>query len=215
MYRPEKPAPTITASNIELLEFATASEDALAELAIARRTRFCTDADPVVDARRREIAGHGAPAAVRGHRQRTPTCARVTRGHVDVALTPRHSARVVATVDEADGRGRIGVQVSFHRRASGSTPTRIERPSELLHRARPARRSVRSAAVRLFANADNLTDVRQTDWDPIARPAPDVDGRWTVDAWGAAQGPGRQCRPQGRVLRPPAPGRFGEPGACI
>ena len=42
--------------------------------------------------------------------------------------------------------------------------------------------------VRVFANADNLTNVRQTDWDPIARPARDVDGRWTVDAWAPLAG---------------------------
>ena len=35
----------------------------------------------------------------------------------------------------------------------------------------------------VFANAENLTDVRQTHWDPIARSSPDLDGRWTVDAW--------------------------------
>jgi len=41
---------------------------------------------------------------------------------------------------------------------------------------------------RLFVNAENLTDVRQTNWDPIARPSPDVDGRWTVDAWAPLRG---------------------------
>ena len=41
---------------------------------------------------------------------------------------------------------------------------------------------------RVFANAENLTDVRQTHWDPIARPSPDVDGRWTVDAWAPLAG---------------------------
>ena len=41
---------------------------------------------------------------------------------------------------------------------------------------------------RLFVTAENLTDVRQTSWDPIARPARDVDGRWTVDAWAPLRG---------------------------
>ena len=41
---------------------------------------------------------------------------------------------------------------------------------------------------RVFVNAENLTDVRQTHWDPIARPARDVDGRWTVDAWAPLEG---------------------------
>jgi iron complex outermembrane receptor protein len=41
---------------------------------------------------------------------------------------------------------------------------------------------------RLFLDADNLTDVRQTDWDPLVRPTRDVDGRWTVDAWAPLRG---------------------------
>jgi iron complex outermembrane receptor protein len=41
---------------------------------------------------------------------------------------------------------------------------------------------------RVFVSGDNLTDVRQTDWDPIARPLRAVDGRWTVDAWAPLQG---------------------------
>jgi outer membrane receptor protein involved in Fe transport len=40
----------------------------------------------------------------------------------------------------------------------------------------------------VFANAENLTDVKQTNWDPIARMAPDIDGRWTVDVWAPLRG---------------------------
>ena len=35
---------------------------------------------------------------------------------------------------------------------------------------------------RLFINGENLGNVRQTDWDPLLRPARGIDGRWTVDA---------------------------------
>ena len=55
----------------------------------------------------------------------------------------------------------------------------------------------------MFVNADNLTDVRQTDWDPIARPARDVDGRWTVDAWAPLAGRVFNAGHQGLVLMPP------------
>ena len=41
---------------------------------------------------------------------------------------------------------------------------------------------------RLFINAENLTDVRQTRWDPLLRPTQGVDGRWTVDAWAPLDG---------------------------
>jgi iron complex outermembrane receptor protein len=43
-------------------------------------------------------------------------------------------------------------------------------------------------ALRLFINGENLTDVRQTKWDPLLRPARAVDGRWTVDAWAPLDG---------------------------
>ena len=41
---------------------------------------------------------------------------------------------------------------------------------------------------RLFINAENLGDVRQTDWDPLIRPARGADARWTVDAWAPLDG---------------------------
>jgi iron complex outermembrane receptor protein len=43
-------------------------------------------------------------------------------------------------------------------------------------------------AWRLFINGENLTDVRQTRWQPLIRPARAVDGRWTVDAWAPLEG---------------------------
>jgi outer membrane receptor for ferrienterochelin and colicins len=41
---------------------------------------------------------------------------------------------------------------------------------------------------RLFVNAENLSDVRQTRDEPLLRPARTVDGRWTVDAWAPLEG---------------------------
>lgn len=41
---------------------------------------------------------------------------------------------------------------------------------------------------RLFLNAENLTNVRQTRWDSLVRPSRGVDGRWTVDAWAPVDG---------------------------
>jgi outer membrane receptor for ferrienterochelin and colicins len=42
--------------------------------------------------------------------------------------------------------------------------------------------------VRLFVNIENLTDVRQTRWNPLLRPDRGIDGRWTVDAWAPLDG---------------------------
>lgn len=41
---------------------------------------------------------------------------------------------------------------------------------------------------KLFVNVENLTNVRQTRWDPLLRPDQAVDGRWTVDAWAPLDG---------------------------
>jgi iron complex outermembrane receptor protein len=46
----------------------------------------------------------------------------------------------------------------------------------------------RVGRLRLFINLENLTDSRQQRWDPVLRPARDVDGRWTVDAWAPLDG---------------------------
>jgi iron complex outermembrane receptor protein len=44
------------------------------------------------------------------------------------------------------------------------------------------------AHVKLFLNLENLTDVRQTHWDPLLLPTREADGRWTVDAWAPLDG---------------------------
>jgi len=42
--------------------------------------------------------------------------------------------------------------------------------------------------VRLFVNAEDLNNARQTQYDPLARPTQGSDGRWTVDAWAPLDG---------------------------
>jgi hypothetical protein len=46
----------------------------------------------------------------------------------------------------------------------------------------------RLGEIRLFVNGENLTNVRQTRWDPLLRPTRAADGRWTVDAWAPLEG---------------------------
>jgi iron complex outermembrane receptor protein len=46
----------------------------------------------------------------------------------------------------------------------------------------------RLGKVRVFLNAENLTDVRQTRYDALLRPRPGADGRLTVDAWAPLDG---------------------------
>ncbi len=102
----------------------------------------------------------------------------------DVAQTPRHSIGFVAMVENEDGRvglelyytGRQRLEANPHRDTSEPytlTGLLIER---------------RVGRLRLFVNLENLTDVRQQQWDPVLRSDRAVDGRWTVDAWAPLDG---------------------------
>jgi outer membrane receptor for ferrienterochelin and colicins len=42
--------------------------------------------------------------------------------------------------------------------------------------------------LRLFVNGENLTDVRQSRWQPLLLNERAADGRWTVDAWAPLEG---------------------------
>jgi iron complex outermembrane receptor protein len=148
--------------------------------ALVDRTTYTlhTDKDPVIT-RGIEVFG----AARRPPFIVTATYAYVDaqeRNDIEVALTPRHSAAAGATI-EGGRHGRIRAQVRFTGvQRLDANPYRSEsEPYATLDviGERPFGR------VRVFATAVNLTNVRQTQWDPIARPTRDVDGRWTVDAW--------------------------------
>jgi outer membrane receptor for ferrienterochelin and colicins len=103
----------------------------------------------------------------------------------DVPLTPRHSAGIVG-MWEREGAGRIGVEWYYTgRQRLEANPFRSEsRPyfvvGVLVER--------QIGKVRLFLNGENLSDVRQTKWDPLLRPSPGADGRPTVDAWAPLDG---------------------------
>jgi iron complex outermembrane receptor protein len=104
---------------------------------------------------------------------------------VDVSLTPRHSAGLVAMWEREDV-GRVGLEVYY---------TGVQRLEENPFRAAsPAYTIVGLLAerqlgrFRLFVNGENLTGVRQTRWDPLIRPTRAADGRWTVDAWAPLEG---------------------------
>ena len=102
----------------------------------------------------------------------------------DVALTPRHSLGLVTMVENEDGR--IGVEVYF---------TGRQRVEDNPYRQRGAAYVIvgvlverRVGPLRLFVNGENLTNVRQSRWDPLLRPDRATDGRWTVDGWAPVDG---------------------------
>jgi iron complex outermembrane receptor protein len=103
----------------------------------------------------------------------------------DVPLTPRHSAGIVG-MWEAEDAARLGIECYYTGRQSlEENPYRgVSVPYMILGllAEKPFGR------VRLFINAENLTGVRQTRWDPLLRPTRAADGRWTVDAWAPLEG---------------------------
>jgi iron complex outermembrane receptor protein len=46
----------------------------------------------------------------------------------------------------------------------------------------------RIGRARLFLNAENLANVRQSQFDPLLRPSRRPDGRWTEDVWMPLEG---------------------------
>ncbi len=103
----------------------------------------------------------------------------------DVPQTPRHSAGIVA-MWEAEDVGRVGFEWYFTgRQRLEENPFRdVSVPYVVVGLL--AEKSF--GALRVFVNGENLTGVRQTRWDPLLRPSPGADGRWTVDAWAPLEG---------------------------
>lgn len=125
--------------------------------------------------RKREVFLTGSYAYVRSREGGGP----------DVPLTPRHSAGAVGMWEKEDA-GRIGLECYYTgRQRLEENPFRLLSKPYVIVGALVERHV---GALRLFFNAENLTDVRQTRWDPLLRPNRGVDGRWTVDAWAPLEG---------------------------
>jgi outer membrane receptor for ferrienterochelin and colicins len=102
-----------------------------------------------------------------------------------VPLTPKHSAGLVAMWEEHD-KGRLGVEVYYTgRQELEDNPYRT--------RSRPyfelgLMGEIVLGKVRLFLNAENILDVRQTKYNPLLVPSRAAAGNWTVDAWAPTEG---------------------------
>jgi outer membrane receptor for ferrienterochelin and colicins len=103
----------------------------------------------------------------------------------EVPLTPRHTGSMNA-IWEGEQWGRIGVEAYYTGRQSlEDNPYRMVGRAYWLVGALGERRFGRT---RLFINAENLFDVRQTKDDPLVLPSRLSDGRWTVDVWAPLDG---------------------------
>ena len=104
---------------------------------------------------------------------------------LEAPLTPKHSLGVVG-MWEKEQFGRIGVEYYF----TGSQRLEV---NPYRDRSKPysilgflAERKV--GRFKVFLNAENITDARQTKFDPLPLPGRAIDGRWTVDAWAPLDG---------------------------
>lgn len=104
---------------------------------------------------------------------------------VDTPLTPRHNFGITG-MWERENIWRIGIEAYYTGRQRleqnpyrGTSEPYIS-TGFLIER--------RFGPVRAFLNAENLTDARQTRWNPLLRPDRAADGRWTVDAWAPLDG---------------------------
>ncbi len=111
------------------------------------------------------------------------------RRRVDVPLSPRNAGGVdIAWEDDDPGESgfRAAVEVYYTgRQRVEEDPYRTFTPGfttvDLLLSRRFRRFTV-------FANGEDLTDVRQTRWDPLLRTSPGQGGRWTTDQWAPLEG---------------------------
>jgi len=108
-------------------------------------------------------------------------------GRAAVPLTPRHAVGLDAAWDWGEHEAWHGGVEWFYtgRQRLEANPYRQESAPYSVFGALLSRRLGRFL---LFINGENLTNVKQSDWDPLLRPIRGVDGRWTIDAWAPLDG---------------------------
>lgn len=103
----------------------------------------------------------------------------------EAPLTPRHALGLVAAW-ERHGKSRVGFECYYTGAQRLEDDPYRERSRDYVVLGLLA--EYRLGRARLFVNAENLTDARQTRFEPLVRPARANDGRWTVDAWAPLDG---------------------------
>jgi iron complex outermembrane receptor protein len=108
-----------------------------------------------------------------------------TGQRVDTELTPRHSFGIVGMWEKEDV-ARIGIECYYTgEQRLEVNPFQSQSEPYVIVGALAERRF---GHFRLFINAENLGNVKQTNWNSLVRPNQGADGRWTVDAWAPLDG---------------------------
>lgn len=103
----------------------------------------------------------------------------------EVPLNPRHTAGL-DLLWEIEKGPRLGVEFFYTgRQQLEDSPYRVVSRPYLLW---GGVAEWRFGKARLFINVENLSDVRQTKYDRLVRPARGAEGLWTVDEWGPLDG---------------------------
>jgi iron complex outermembrane receptor protein len=106
-------------------------------------------------------------------------------GRREVPLTPRNSAGLIGAYEREDW-GRIGIEAYYTGRQDlDDDPYRDESRRHFILGFLVDRRLGR---FRVFLNAENILDTRQTRWDSLLRPEQTPDGRWLTDVWAPLEG---------------------------
>ncbi len=102
----------------------------------------------------------------------------------EVPLTPQHAVGVVTTIEQ-EGVSRVGLELYYTgRQQRDGNPYRDQsRPYLIVGLMGERAFRTRAGTARLFLNFENLTNVRQTNFDRVVRPAHGAGGRWSTDAW--------------------------------
>ncbi|HZT69411.1 MAG TPA: TonB-dependent receptor [Terriglobia bacterium] len=107
-------------------------------------------------------------------------------GRAEVPLTPRHNLGLVG-MWEKEGVTRVGLECYYTgQQRLEYNPYRNESEPYVIVGAMAEHKV--ATHVKLFLNLENLTNVRQTRWDPLLLTRRESDGRWTVDAWAPLDG---------------------------
>tara|TARA_R110000744_G_scaffold68932_4_gene140150 strand:+ start:332 stop:709 length:378 start_codon:yes stop_codon:yes gene_type:complete len=106
-------------------------------------------------------------------------------GRREIALTPRHSAGLVA-MWEQHGNFRVGFEAYYTGPQRLNDNPYIDESNPYWHLGLMGEITVGRAS--WFLNLENLLDVKQTDEHPLLLPSRAASGQWTTDIWSRNDG---------------------------